>query len=286
MDNDKTNPNNSGRDSNPDPITKAPGSHPVSTGIGAAAAGAAGAAIGSVVPGVGTAVGGVVGAVVGAVGGGFAGKAVGEAIDPTGTDDYWRENYRTREYVKDDADYETYRPAYQYGARLADRGTSPDDFDENTARAEWESNPDNRGLDFDTAKGAMRDEMNRRIQLREEQLNVQKNRVSAGEVNVRKEVTTEHKQIDVPVEREEVVITRHPGTSARDAGPIRDEEIRVPVSEEQVNVSKNTVVTGEVDVAKRKTTETKTVADDVRKENLRVDKTGNARVVDERQDKA
>src|SRR5437764_15202417 len=112
------------RDANPDPITGAPGSHPVATGVGAAAAGAAGAAIGSVVPGVGTAIGGVVGAVVGAVGGGLAGKAVGEAVDPTGTDDYWRENYKTRDYVKADADYNEYRPAYQCGARLADRSES------------------------------------------------------------------------------------------------------------------------------------------------------------------
>src|SRR5437764_11251617 len=117
------------RDANPDPITGAPGSHPVATGVGAAAAGAAGAAIGSIVPGIGTAIGGAVGAVVGAVGGGYAGKAVGEAIDPTGTDDYWRENYKTRNYVKTDADYDQYRPAYQCGARLADRSNSPA-FDE------------------------------------------------------------------------------------------------------------------------------------------------------------
>ena len=36
-------------DSNPDPITGAPGSHPVGTGLGAAGAGAAGAAIGATI---------------------------------------------------------------------------------------------------------------------------------------------------------------------------------------------------------------------------------------------
>jgi uncharacterized protein (TIGR02271 family) len=280
MDRDqKTNPN-TGRDSNPDPITKAPGSHPVATRVGAAAAGAAGAAIGSVVPGVGTAIGGAVGAIVGAVGGGYAGKAVGESIDPTGTDDYWRENYRGRDYVKDDADYDQYRPAYQYGAQLADRGASPE-FDENSARSEWESSRDRSNLDFDTAKGAIRDEFNRRIQLREEQLRVNKERVSAGEVGIHKEVTTERKTIEVPVEREEVVITRRSASGTASGGTIEEgEEIRVPVSEERVNVSKDTVVTGEVEIGKRKTTETRTVSDDVRKEDVRVDKTGNARVDD------
>ena len=61
---------------------------------------------------------------------------------------------------------------------------------------------------------------------------------------------------------------------------IKNEEIRIPVSEEKVNVSKETVVTGEVEVAKRKVTETRTVSEDLRKEDVRVDKTGGARVDD------
>jgi len=161
---------NAGRDSNPDPITKAPGSHPVATGVGAAAAGAAGAAIGSVVPGIGTAIGGAVGAVIGAVGGGYAGKAVGEAIDPTGTDDYWQKNYKGRDYVKAGDNYDRYRPAYQYGASLADRNASPD-FDENAVRSEWDASDATKSLDFDTAKGAIRDEFTRRCQLRAQMRN-------------------------------------------------------------------------------------------------------------------
>lgn len=65
---------------NRDPISGAPGAHPVGTGVGAAAGGvAAGAAIGSVAGPVGTAVG----AAVGAIAGGLAGKQVAETIDPT-----------------------------------------------------------------------------------------------------------------------------------------------------------------------------------------------------------
>jgi len=56
-----------------DPITGAPGSHPVGTGVGAAAGGvAAGAAVGAVAGPVGA----VVGAAIGAVVGGLAGKAI------------------------------------------------------------------------------------------------------------------------------------------------------------------------------------------------------------------
>ena len=81
---------------NRDPITGAPGSHPVGTGVGAVAGGvAAGAAAGAVAGPVGA----VVGAAVGAVVGGLAGKAVAENIDPTVEDAYWRDSYTERPYV-------------------------------------------------------------------------------------------------------------------------------------------------------------------------------------------
>ena len=100
------------RDANRDPITGAPGAHPVGTGLGAAAGGAAaGAAIGSVAGPVGTAAGIVAGAVVG----GLAGKGIAEKIDPTVEDAYWRENYRTRGYVSENDKYETFQPAYRVG---------------------------------------------------------------------------------------------------------------------------------------------------------------------------
>jgi len=66
---------------NRDPITGAPGAHPVGVGLGAAAGGiAAGAAAGTLAAGP---VGTVVGAAVGAVAGGLGGKAVAEHFDPT-----------------------------------------------------------------------------------------------------------------------------------------------------------------------------------------------------------
>src|SRR5436190_23626440 len=84
-------------DANRDPITGAPGAHPVGTGLGAAAGGmAAGAAVGSVAGPVGTAVGAAAGAVVG----GLAGKGIAEMIDPTAEEAYWRENYTLQPYYE------------------------------------------------------------------------------------------------------------------------------------------------------------------------------------------
>lgn len=83
MDNDNDKTRHAG--TNPDPITGAPGAHPVGVGLGAAAGGiaggiAAGAAVGTVAAGP---VGTVVGAAVGAIAGGLGGKAVAEHFDPT-----------------------------------------------------------------------------------------------------------------------------------------------------------------------------------------------------------
>ena len=85
--------------------------HPVGVGVGAATGAATGAVVGSAGGPIGTAVG----SVVGGVAGGLAGKGVAEAINPRFEDDYWRESYAARNYVREGEDYETFAPAYRYG---------------------------------------------------------------------------------------------------------------------------------------------------------------------------
>lgn len=100
-------------DANRDPITGAPGSHPVGTGIGAAVGGvAAGAAAGTIAAGP---VGTLVGAAAGAIAGGLAGKAVAEKIDPTAEEAYWRESYEREPYYQSGMTYDDYAPAYRLG---------------------------------------------------------------------------------------------------------------------------------------------------------------------------
>jgi len=129
------------------------------------------------------------------------------------------------------------------------------------------------------SEGGFRTEDGQMIQLREEHLRANKETVSQGDVRVRKEVHTEHEKIDVPVEREEVVIERRPSNGRRaGSGDIKAEEIRIPVKEERVHVSKETVVNEEVAVGKRKVRGTQSVEGDVRKEELVVEPKGGARV--------
>jgi len=116
------------------------------------------------------------------------------------------------------------------------------------------------------------------IQVKEEHLHANKETVKAGEVNVRKEVHTEQKTITVPVEREEVVIERRAVSGKAVTGDIKAEEIRIPVKEERVHVSKEAVVTEEVSVGKRKVQDTKTVTGEVKKEEVVVETEGQAKV--------
>jgi hypothetical protein len=148
-----------GADRNEDPITGAPGSHPIGTGVGAAAGGAAtGAAVGSVAGPIGTAVGIAAGAIIG----GLAGKGIAEKIDPTVEDAYWRENYRNRSYVDQGTDYDMYAPAYRTGYEGYGRyhGKKFDDVEMNL-RQDYEKTHGQRGLGWDKARFAARDAWDR-----------------------------------------------------------------------------------------------------------------------------
>lgn len=132
------------------------------------------------------------------------------------------------------------------------------------------------------ASGAARDSSSdRTMKVHEEQLHVRKEPVDAGEVRVRKEVVTEHQKIDVPVQREEVVVERRAVTGRASASDIKPgQEIRIPVKEEQVRIEKETVMKEEVHVGKQKVQETKQVSGDVRKEEVKVEQKGKVDVRD------
>jgi uncharacterized protein (TIGR02271 family) len=117
------------------------------------------------------------------------------------------------------------------------------------------------------------------VQVKEEELEARKQPVETGEVKVRKEVHTEHKSMDVPVQREEVVVERHAPTGRGATSDIKEgEEIRVPVTEEQVAVEKKPVVKEEVTVGKRVVQDTERVGGEVRKEDVRVERGGDVDV--------
>jgi uncharacterized protein (TIGR02271 family) len=132
--------------------------------------------------------------------------------------------------------------------------------------------------------GSMRNEESDRVTAYEEKLHVQKQAVEKGQVNVRKEVHTEHKTIDVPVQREEVVIERRAPTGDTTGSIEGHQEIHIPVREEQVNVEKIPVAKEEVVVGKRKIQDTERVQETLRKEEIKVDADPSIHVRDRRND--
>lgn len=148
-----------GKSNNRDPITGAPGAHPVGTGVGSALGGvAAGAAAGTVAGPVGT----VVGMAVGAVVGGLAGKGVAESLDPTREEAYWRDNYSSRPYVEEGASFDAYGPAYELGVQSYGKnpGRRFEDVEPEMSR-DWETRRGDTHLEWDTAKLAARDSWDR-----------------------------------------------------------------------------------------------------------------------------
>jgi len=125
------------------------------------------------------------------------------------------------------------------------------------------------------------DQGGQKVQLREEELRANKERVQAGEVGIRKDVVAEEKTLNVPVNREEVYIERHPVDQPVPADtPIGDqgETYRVPVTEERVNVEKQAVVREEIGLGKRAVQENQQVTDTVRREEARLDRSGDVNV--------
>ena len=135
---------------------------------------------------------------------------------------------------------------------------------------------DNRTYDTDRY-----DTDERTLKLREEQLDVSKERVQAGEVEVHKEVVEEQQRVNIPVTREEVYVERREVNEAATGvdSTIEDgETIRVPIMEEKVEVTKKPVVTEELVIGKREVTDTEQVVESVKREEAHLE-TDNDRVV-------
>ena len=123
----------------------------------------------------------------------------------------------------------------------------------------------------------LRDEETRRMTLSEEELAVGKREQRAGEVELEKEVETRHVSRRVPTEHEEVVVERRPASGMTASPRIGEEEIRVPVNEEEVVAQKRVVPREEIVARKREVVEEETVEADLRRERADVHAEGDVR---------
>ena len=98
-------------------------------------------------------------------------------------------------------------------------------------------------------------------------------RESTREATITKEPVTETKTVEVPVTHEEISVERRPasgGTRAADRPVQSKTETKVPLKQEEVQVTKQPYVKEEVSVRKKPVTETRTVTDKVTSEKVKV----------------
>jgi uncharacterized protein (TIGR02271 family) len=116
-----------------------------------------------------------------------------------------------------------------------------------------------------------------RVRRTEEELRAGTREREAGAVKVRKRVRTDRERMEVPTRREEVRVERVPVEGEASENEIGDEEIRVPITEEEVVVEKRPVAKEEVRVRKEVVKDTKVVEEDVRREEIDIDEEGTGR---------
>lgn len=122
-----------------------------------------------------------------------------------------------------------------------------------------------------------------KLRLLEERLTVDKDRYTAGSVEIGKHVETEQRQVNVNLAHDELVIERHPVEGGRpvegNATLGADKQVvHVDLEAERANVSKQAYVTEEVEVGKRTESESRTFTESVGREVLDVNRTGDVEV--------
>src|SRR5918998_1325404 len=117
----------------------------------------------------------------------------------------------------------------------------------------------------------LEDEDELRVQRTEEELRAGTREREAGRLNVRKRVRTEREQVRVPTKHEEVSVERVPVNEERIGAEIGEDEVSMPVVEEEAVVGKEAVVKEEVRVRKDVVQDEQVVEEDVRKEEVDID---------------
>jgi uncharacterized protein (TIGR02271 family) len=120
---------------------------------------------------------------------------------------------------------------------------------------------------------------NQTIRLYEERLIANKHRQKTGEVSVGKHVETQTARVEVPVEKERVIIERTSGVAGQPVAPgeatFQEGTVaHVDVYEEQADVHKEAFVREQVNVRKEVERETVNAEEQIRREELDVEGTG------------
>ncbi len=119
------------------------------------------------------------------------------------------------------------------------------------------------------------------FKLHQEQLDIFKKSSQTNEVNIYKEIIHEQKTITVPITREELVIEKK--VLLQDSSCQKGEQmetIRIPISEEHIDISKHTVILTDIDIYKQQIQETQRVGATLKHEEVHLETKGHPQVID------
>src|SRR5215210_6256333 len=187
---------------------------------------------------------------------------------------YYRDaNHSTRPAAAGGANDEERRPGEHYEERRPD--TARDDVDrEHGGFRDRPVSPERAGASARGARGGdVTDEDELKVQRSEEELRAGTREREAGRMNVRKRVRTDREQVRVPKRREEVHVERVPveDREATSEAEVGDDEIRIPVVEEETVVKKRPMVKEEIRLRKDVVEDEEVIEEDVRKEEVDID---------------
>lgn len=179
-------------------------------------------------------------------------------------------------------EYETSLQGY-YGTGMgASTGSSSGMHAQGDRTGSFDSDRSSDERFFGSDRDSDRDQDETRLTRSEEELEISKRQHRAGEVEIDKHVETEHVSREVPVRHEEVVIERRPAEGMSASGRMSDDEVRIPVSEEELVVDKRTVPKEEIVVRKQERVENERVEAELKREEVDIHREGDVDVRDER----
>src|SRR3712207_1293276 len=117
----------------------------------------------------------------------------------------------------------------------------------------------------------LEDEDELRVQRTEEELRAGTRERKAGALIVRKRVRPAREQKEAPTRHEEVSVERVPVEGEATEAEIGEDEVSIPLTEEEVVVEKRPVAKEEVRISKDVVEDTEVVEEDVRREEVEID---------------
>ncbi|ADL53947.1 YsnF/AvaK domain-containing protein [Clostridium cellulovorans] len=125
------------------------------------------------------------------------------------------------------------------------------------------------------------DKSNITLKLKEEQLDVVKEWITIGEVNIYRHTFSEEKNFTIPINREELIIEKKNLGSPNPKNNYTQEEIiRIPLSEEQIEFSKHKVNLEDISLYIDTLQNTQHIEETLKKEQLKIKVLGSPKISD------